>query len=50
MKDLFHVQKIDIKLQTLPSWKVQKISNMLQDISYILFMLPTIKTEIKNGR
>ena len=45
----FVKKKIDIKLLTLQSQKVQKISTILQSKTYILFMLLTIKTKIKKG-
>ena len=45
---LFVKKKNDIKLETLQSLRVQKMSTMLQSKTYILFMLPTIKTKIKS--
>lgn len=49
MEDVF-VKKEDIKLQALQSWKVQKLSTMLQGKTYISLTLPAIKTKLKNGR
>lgn len=49
MEDVFVKKKKDIKLQTLQSWKVQKLSTMLQGKIYILLTLPAIKTKLKNG-
>ena len=37
-------KKNDIRLRTLQSQKVQKMTTMLQGTAYILFTLPTIKT------
>ena len=48
MEDVF-VKKEDIKLQALQSWKVQKLSTMLQGKTCISLTLPAIKTKLKNG-
>ena len=47
MKDSLEKKKNYIKLSTLQTQKVQKISTILQGKTYILLMLPTMKTNLK---
>ena len=49
MKDSLEKKKNYIKLSTLQTQKVQKISTILQGKTYILLMLPTMKTKLKTG-